>query len=99
MGIGWTLKERLQLDKGKIINDNLDMYLVPRTVDVPEIEELIVEVPDPVSPLGAKGIGELPVVPTAPAILNAIRDAVGAGLYELPVTSDAVKEQMNRSAG
>jgi aldehyde oxidoreductase len=97
MGLGWSLKERLDLDKGRIINDNLDTYLVPRTRDVPEIEELIVEVPDSLGPLGAKGIGELPILPTAPAILNAIYDAVGVSLYEIPISVAEVRQQLSRS--
>jgi aldehyde oxidoreductase len=97
MGLGWTLKERLELDKGKIVNDNLDRYLIPRTRDVPEIEELVIEVPDPLGPLGAKGIGELPILPTAPAILNAIYDAVGLSLCDLPVSAAGIRQQLSRS--
>ena len=97
MGIGWTLKERLELDQGRIVNDNFDTYMVPRTPDLPEIEEFIIENPDPLGPLGAKGIGELPILPTAPAILNAIRNATGVRLYAVPVSSDAIKEQLSGS--
>ena len=97
MGIGWTLKERLELDQGRIVNDNFDTYMVPRITDIPEIEEFIIENPDPLGPLGAKGIGELPILPTAPAILNAIRNATGVRLYAVPVSSDAIKEQLSGS--
>ncbi|MHC1729488.1 MAG: molybdopterin-dependent oxidoreductase [Syntrophobacteraceae bacterium] len=97
MGIGWTLKERLEMDQGRIVNDNLDTYLVPRTIDIPEIEEFIIENPDPLGPLGAKGIGELPILPTAPAILNAIRDATGVCLYAVPISSEAINEQLSGS--
>jgi CO/xanthine dehydrogenase Mo-binding subunit len=92
MGIGWTLKEKLVVVDGRIETDNLDTYFLPRTRDVPEIEPLIVEVPDPMGPHGVKGIGELPLVPTAPAILNAIRDAVGISLTELPLSKSAVRK-------
>ena len=57
---------------------------------MPEVVSILVESGDPVGPYGAKGIGEHALVPTAPAILNAIRDAVGAGVRHLPATPDRV---------
>ncbi len=65
-------------------NENLHDYLIPTIGDVPEVVSILVESGDPVGPYGAKGIGEHALVPTAPAILNAIRDAVGAGVRRLP---------------
>lgn len=94
MGLGWCLKESLKIDKGRIITDNLDTYFIPRTKDIPEIEALIVEVPDPASPTGAKGVGELSLVPTAPAVLNAIRDAVGKSLNEIPISEAEIKKRI-----
>ncbi len=98
MGLGWCLKEDLRIEQGRVVTDNLDTYFVPRTEDTPVIVPLIVEVPDPLGPLGAKGIGEVPVLPTAPAILNAIRDAVGVSLTRLPVSTAELKRKM-RGAG
>jgi CO/xanthine dehydrogenase Mo-binding subunit/aerobic-type carbon monoxide dehydrogenase small subunit (CoxS/CutS family) len=98
MGIGWTLKEKLTVVAGRIESTNLDTYAVPRTRDVPEIESLIVEVPDPLGPYGAKGIGELPLVPTAPAILNAIRDAVGINLTELPISQNRIRRLLRENS-
>ncbi|MBU2547912.1 MAG: molybdopterin-dependent oxidoreductase [Proteobacteria bacterium] len=98
MGLGWCLKERLDVRSGRVATDNLDTYFIPRTHDVPEIECLVVEVPEPMSPLGVKGLGELPLVPTAPAVLNAIRDAVGVGLDEIPLSDSSVKDRRERAA-
>ena len=92
MGLGWCFKERINLVEGVIQNDNFDRYHMPRTTDTPPIETIIVEVPDPLGPMGAKGIGELPVVPIAPAVLNAISDAVGLDLEEIPVRPEDVKK-------
>jgi len=93
MGLGGCFRERMVLRDGVIQNDNFDGYHMPRTTHVPPIETIIVEVPDPLGPMGAKGIGELPVVPIAPAVLNAIRDAVGVDLEEIPVRAEDIKRK------
>jgi CO/xanthine dehydrogenase Mo-binding subunit/aerobic-type carbon monoxide dehydrogenase small subunit (CoxS/CutS family) len=85
-GIGMALME--EYIPGR--NENLHDYLIPTIGDVPEIVSILVESGDPIGPYGAKGIGEHALVPTAPAILNAIRDAVGAGVRRLPATPDRV---------
>ncbi len=96
MGLGWCLQERFKLEKGRILTNNLDTYFIPRSTDIPEMETLFVEVPDPLGPSGAKGIGELPLLPTAPAVVNGIRDAVGANLNEIPVSSSAIKNALEK---
>ena len=96
MGLGWCLQEQVRLDRGRILNPNLDAYFIPRSRDIPEIEPLIVEVPDPLGPTGAKGLGEVPLLPTAPAVLNAVLDAVGISLDEIPVSARAVRKKMDR---
>ncbi len=85
-GIGMALMEEYVPGR----NENLHDYLIPTIGDVPEVVSILVESGDPVGPYGAKGIGEHALVPTAPAILNAIRDAVGAGVRRLPATPDRV---------
>jgi len=70
--------------------ENLHDYLIPTFGDMPEFENLIIEVEDAEGPYGAKGLGEHVLIPTAPAILNAIRDATGAVVSELPATPDKV---------
>ena len=95
MGLGWCFKERMNPREGRIWNDNFDRYHIPRITDVPPIETLIVEVPDTLGPMGAKGIGELPVLPVAPAVLNAIRDAVGADIAEIPVRPEDILKALS----
>ncbi|HVF08178.1 MAG TPA: molybdopterin cofactor-binding domain-containing protein [Actinomycetota bacterium] len=85
-GIGMALME--EYIPGR--NENLHDYLIPTIGDVPEVVSILIESGDPVGPYGAKGIGEHSLIPTAPAILNAIRDAVGAGVRKLPATPDRV---------
>jgi len=85
-GIGMALMEEFVPGR----NENLHDYLIPTIGDVPEIVSILVESRDPAGPYGAKGIGEHTLIPTAPAILNAIRDAVGAGVRRLPATPDRV---------
>jgi aldehyde oxidoreductase len=86
-GIGLALME--EYIPGK--TENLHDYLIPTFGDVPEIESIIVEVPDPRGPRGAKGLGEHVLIPTAPAILNAIRDATGARIRQVPATPARVR--------
>ncbi len=85
-GIGMALME--EYIPGR--NENLHDYLIPTIGDVPEVVSILVESGDPAGPYGAKGIGEHSLIPTAPAILNAIRDAVGAGIRHLPATPERV---------
>jgi CO/xanthine dehydrogenase Mo-binding subunit len=65
--------------------ENLHDYLIPTIGDMPEIRSILIEKPDPEGPMGAKGLGEHVLIPTAPAILNAIRHASGARLDKVPV--------------
>lgn len=90
LGIGYALMEEIKLDKGKVINNNLTNYLIPTAKDVPEIHSIIVESEEASGPFGAKGVGEPATIPTAPAIINAIYDAIGVRFYELPVTPEKI---------
>ena len=74
--------------------ENLHDYLIPTTGDMPEVKSIFVEVPDPEGPMGLKGLGEHVLIPTAPAILNAIRDATGALVTQLPATPTRVLDAM-----
>ena len=98
MGIGFAMQEEMLFDEnGLQINPNLTNYIMPTSLDMPEIEVDIVENYDPTGPFGAKGVGEPTSVPTAAAILNAIHDAVGVRIYSLPATAEkilaAIKEK------
>ena len=84
MGQGYALEEEIKQSHGKLENRSLGEYMIPTSLDVPVIEAHIIEVPDPKGPYGAKGVGEPALIPSAPAILNAIYDAVGVRITELP---------------
>jgi xanthine dehydrogenase molybdenum-binding subunit len=90
MGVGYALTERLILQDGKVMNSNFLDYKMLTAKDVPNIEPVVIETNDPFGPYGAKGIGEPGLVPTAPAIANAIYDAVGVRIRELPITPERV---------
>jgi aldehyde oxidoreductase len=72
------------------VSENLHDYLIPTVGDMPEIEVIIVEDAEPLGPYGAKGIGEPALIPTAPAILGAIRHATGARITRLAATPERV---------
>lgn len=91
MGIGYTFLENMQFDKkGRPANGNFANYRLPRTMGIPPMESILIETNDPEGPFGAKGMGEASLLPTSAAIANAIYDAVGIRLKELPFTPDKV---------
>ena len=90
-GIGWALFEGMTYDgHGQLLTSTLMDYALPLGKDVPTITPLLVEVPSELGPFGAKGVGEPPVVPVAAAIANAIRDAVGVRMTQIPMTPERV---------
>jgi aldehyde oxidoreductase len=86
-GIGMALMEEFFPGKG----ENLHDYLIPSAGDVPPVESILIEDQSPIGPFGAKGIGEQAVIPTAPAILNALHDAIGIRVHRIPATPDRVR--------
>ncbi len=90
MGLGYALTEELIVREGRVLNPDLLDYRLFTAADMPEIEAIIVETVDPDGPYGAKGVGEMGSTPTAPAVANAIYDAVGVRLRELPMTPERV---------
>ena len=86
-GLGQALMEEFFPGKG----ENLHDYLIPSAGDMPPVESILIEDPSPIGPFGAKGIGEQAVIPTAPAILNAIYDATGVRIRRVPATPDRVR--------
>ncbi|MGC2370401.1 MAG: molybdopterin cofactor-binding domain-containing protein [Candidatus Sulfotelmatobacter sp.] len=86
-GLGMALMEEFFPGKG----ENLHDYLIPSAGDIPPVESILIEEPSPVGPYGAKGIGEQAVIPTAPAILNALHDAIGVRIRKIPATPDRVR--------
>ena len=86
-GIGWALNEEYVIDnEGKMLNSTLLDYRLPITLEVPEIESLLVTVPSPGHPFGARGVGEVPIVPPMGAIANAIYAATGVRMGQLPMS-------------
>lgn len=88
-GIGYALMEERIVDAnlGVVLNANLEEYKVPTVADIPPIEHVRIGVPDlEANPIGAKGVGEPPLVPTAPAIANAVFDAIGVRIHDAPLT-------------
>jgi xanthine dehydrogenase YagR molybdenum-binding subunit len=96
-GLGFALTEERIVDAGlgRVLNANLEDYLVPTFADVPPIEHAPVDAPDPAAnPLGVKGLGEPPMIAVAPAIANAIRDATGVRLRDLPMSRRRLLEAL-----
>ncbi len=90
-GIGWALFEGLEYDaEGQLLTSTLMDYALPYSQDVPNITPILVEIPSARGPFGAKGVGEPPIVPGAAAIANAIYDAVGARVPQLPMLPERV---------
>jgi len=100
MGLGYALTENLAHEDGRVLCDDFVDYFIRRAPDVPEIKPVVVTTNDPHGPFGAKGLGEVVMVPTAPAIANAIYNAIGVRIKELPITPDkilkALKEKKKR---
>jgi CO/xanthine dehydrogenase Mo-binding subunit len=93
---GYALMENFQMKDGYVLTDQLSTYLVPTVLDVPEvIEPLIVEVPEPNGPWGARGVGEPPFLPLAPAVLAAIHDATGIWIDQIPVTAERMWQALH----
>ncbi|MBI3129687.1 MAG: xanthine dehydrogenase family protein [Candidatus Tectomicrobia bacterium] len=94
-GYGFGMMERIVYKRGIAQNPNLDDYLIPTALDTPgRMKAIIVEAPEPTGPFGAKGVAEPALNPTTPAILNAIYDAVGARITDLPATPEAILRAM-----
>jgi len=96
-GLGFGLMEERVVDSryGVVLNPNLEWYEVPTVMDIPPIQHAAHGVPDPeANPTGAKGIGEPPLIPTAPALANAIFDAVGVRMREAPITRQRLLEAL-----
>jgi len=89
-GIGYALYEDVKLkDNGRWV-DGFAEYLLPTSEDMPRVESIIVEVPEPSGPHGAKGVGEVALVPTAPAIANAVYDAVNVRVTRIPIQPEMI---------
>jgi CO/xanthine dehydrogenase Mo-binding subunit len=90
-GIGWALNEEYFMnDQGNMANSSLLDYRMPTSLDLPMIDTVIVEVANPGHPFGVRGVGEANIVPPTPAIANAVFDATGNIMTQLPLTPGSV---------
>jgi CO/xanthine dehydrogenase Mo-binding subunit len=88
---GYAVLENFQMKDGQVLTPYLSNYLIPTVLDVPqEVHSIIVEHPDPRGPWGARGMGEMPYLPFAPAVCAAVYDAIGVWIDEFPLTPDRV---------
>jgi len=94
---GYAILEDYKTKDGRVLTDQLSTYLIPTIWDIPEkVETVLVEVPDPNGPWGARGVGELPFLPVAPAIGAAIHDATGVWIDEFPFTPERVLRALGK---
>ncbi|MCK5098034.1 MAG: molybdopterin-dependent oxidoreductase, partial [Desulfobacteraceae bacterium] len=96
MGIGEAMHEEVIFDdQGRVVNNNLAEYKMVTSMDMPPVNAIVVESDEPNGPYGAKEVGEGAIMPTIPAILNAVYDAIGKRIYELPLTPERVYNAMH----
>lgn len=96
-GIGWALMEEVFMKDGIMENDAFHNFLIPTVKDLPDLETIIVEHKNDLGPYGAKGIGEPPVIPFAPAIRNALYDATGIKINTIPLTPQRVLDAIKKA--
>jgi aldehyde oxidoreductase len=94
MGLGYALSEQFIVEKGIFKTRTIGDCGIPTIRDIPAIEVIIIEDPEPIGPYGAKGISEIATVPATPAILNALYDALGKRFYSIPVKPEKVLEKL-----
>jgi CO/xanthine dehydrogenase Mo-binding subunit len=94
---GYALLEDYKTKNGRVLTDQLSTYLIPTIWDIPEkVESVILEIPDPNGPWGARGVGELPYLAVAPAIASAIHNATGVWIDEFPFTPERVLRALGK---
>jgi CO/xanthine dehydrogenase Mo-binding subunit len=95
--VGYAITENFIVRNGHILTDQLSTYLIPTVLDIPEtLEPVILEVAEPNGPFGARGLGELPFLPVAPAIAAAVHDATGVWFSEFPLTPERILRGLGR---
>lgn len=93
-GLGYALLEEIKYHEGRVQNDSFLDYQLPTTMDMPEIEAILVETYEPNGPYGAKGLGEPTLIPVAPAIANAVANAIGVRFKSIPMTQEQIVEAL-----
>jgi CO/xanthine dehydrogenase Mo-binding subunit len=95
--VGWATCENFISEEGRVLTPHLSTYLIPTVRDVPErVQSILVEHPDPRGPWGVRGVGEMPFIPLAPALVAAVHDATGVWFDEFPLTPERVLEGLQR---
>lgn len=95
--LGYGLMENFIQKDGKVLTKKLSTYLIPTALDIPDrIDTRILEIPDPVGPWGARGVGEMPFIPLAPALNSAVHNATGVWINHFPLTAEVVFSALNR---
>ncbi len=94
--IGFALIEGIEIQEGRVTNPTLGEYRLPNSCDIPKLETVLLESDNGPGPYNAKGIGENPLGPVAPAIANAVADAIGVRVKDLPITSEKVYRQLSK---
>jgi CO/xanthine dehydrogenase Mo-binding subunit len=89
-GLGYGMIEEVILDKGNTLTPSFAEYLIPTSVDAPDVKTIMIESGGGVGPFGAKGLGEPSCVSAAAAFANAVADAIGVRIYDLPVTAEKI---------
>ena len=99
-GIGWALNEEYIFDAdGQMENAGFLDYRVPVASDLPMIDAILIEVANPRHPFGAKGVGEVPIVPPLAAVANAVRSAIGIRMAELPLSPPKIRAALDAKGG
>ena len=95
-GQGYALSEEMLYEEGRLVTPSFSEYLMPTAMDMPKVECIILESRSGVGPFGAKGIGEPAMTAVAPAIANAVADAIGVRVFEMPITPERVVTALKR---
>ena len=94
---GYTVLENFVQVDGKVLTRHLSTYLIPTVLDVPDrVKSIVLEVPDPIGPWGARGMAEMPFLPLAPAVIAAVRQATGVWFNEFPLTPERILRGLGR---
>ncbi len=100
MGVGYAIREEMTYEEEKgFYNNGYHKYMLPTIDMMPEMDTILLESNDPIGPFGAKGIGECGLIPTAPAIVSAVEDAIGIRFYEIPMTPERVLKKIKEVYG
>jgi CO/xanthine dehydrogenase Mo-binding subunit len=96
-GLGYALSEEMLYQEGRLITPSFSEYLMPTAMDMPRVEAIILESRSGLGPFGAKGIGEPAMTPVAPAVANAIADAIGVRVFEMPITPERIVRALDEA--